>query len=757
MKKLFYVLILTFLISTLQSQTTSAFWVSIKDADVKPLGERTIIPQKYTISHLTDNSFRTLLFSSPNEKKVELKNSQTIVELPLPNGTIQKFRVVESPIMAPELAAKFPNIKTFNVQGVDDPSVFGKLDWNDFGFHAMIRKTSGDFYIDPYCRNNQSDYITYNTADFKKDPSKIVPESPVVITKKEKKKENFTKSEEKNLRTMICSGADLRTYRLAVACTGEYAMAATGLPTPSVSQILSCVVTSVNRVDGVYESEFAVKLSLVANETSILYADTATDPFTGNNNSGILLGESQTEIDNTIGDANYDMGHTFSTGGGGQAYLGCIFNSGTKASAITGSYYPVGDPYDIDYVAHEMGHQFNGNHSFTAVTGSCSGNQNASTEMEPGSGVEIMSYAGICGINDLAQHSIPYFHSVTFDEVMDFTTNGGGSNCPVITATGNHPPVVTGSTTHTIPNATPFILTGSATDPDNDVLTYQWEEYDLGNDNDWNSGAPPYFRSYTPTASPSRMFPKLEVVLSGHHTDTIGEYLPSTAQTLNFRLIARDNKVGGGGVCYAASQVILASSGPFAVTSPNTAGISWASGSSQTVTWNVNGSNTAAVSCSNVNILISVDGGLTFTTLLANTPNDGTQLVSVPTVTVTETTCRIKVESVGNIFFDICDYDFTITALSSNISALAGSNSVTIKLMPNPFTNEIQISISGLDKKEKTNLFVFDRIGKLVMTDVFMGKDELDQKYDLSFLSKGVYVIELSNTKQKSRTHLIKE
>ena len=757
MKKILYIFFIFIFINNLQAQDNSALWKPINESEIVVSAERTIIPKLYKTYHLIDHNLKTLLFSSPNEKNMALANSPVIIELPLPDGSIQQFRVVESPVMTPELAAQFPNIKTFNVKSTDGANFFGKLDWNDFGFHAMIRMPAGDIFIDPYCRNNVSDYISYYTADFKKDASKIIPEKSVIIPEKVKKKEDFSIGAEKKLRVMICAGENLRTFRLAVACTGEYAQAATGLSSPSVSQILSVVVTTVNRVDGVYETEVAVKLILVSNETSILYADENNDPFAGNDDASILIAESQTVIDNLIGDANYDIGHTFSTGGGGLAYLGCVCYSGIKASAITGGSNPVGDPYDIDYVAHEIGHQFSGNHTFTSNTGSCSGNANLNTEMEPGSGVTIMAYAGICDINNVALNSIAYFHSVSFDEIMEFTTNANGSICPVITSTGNNAPVVTGSATYTIPQSTPFILTGSATDINGDVLTYQWEENDLGLDNDWNSGAAPYFRSYAPVSSPSRMFPKLNVVLSGYYNDTIGEYLPSTPQTLKFIFTARDNKMGGGGICYASSQVIIASSGPFAVSSPNTTGIVWAENSSQTVTWSVNGTNLSPVSCSNVNILLSINGGLTFSTLLANTPNDGSQLIIVPIVGSTKSNCRIKVESIGNVFLDINDHDFTITSLISDIITFQTLNSIIVKFVPNPFTNEIQLSINGLDKKVKTNLIVYDVLGNVLMTDIFIGKDEIDQKYDLSLLSKGVYVIEVSNAKQKRVSRLVKQ
>lgn len=759
MKKILFLTSLIALTSSSFAQRGKTYWEASTESKIQSPGERTIIPEKYKTYHVSETEFKNMLFTAPKENEVSLRNSPLVIELPLPDGNMQKFRVVEAPIMAPELAAQFPDIKTFNVEGVDDPRANGKLDWTTFGFHGFIRKPSGDIFIDPYGRNTTSDYITYYAADFKKNPSDILPEVGILNANQKK---GVSENGENKVQAMICSGAKLRTYRLALACTGEYAVAATGKSSPTTNEILSVVTTSINRVDGIYETEVAVRLVLIGTETTILYGNASTDPFSGNNNANTLINESQSVITQKIGSANFDIGHTFSTGGGGLADLGCICVNSRKASGITGSSKPVGDPYDVDYVAHEMGHQFGGNHTFAAATGSCSGNGNSGTRVEPGSGVTIMAYAGICqATNDLAKNSIAYFHSISFDEIMQYSNVDDGNTCAVTTNTANHPPVVTtNATSFTVPYSTPFTLTGSATDQDGDSLTYSWEEVDNGAQGNWNSGNKPFFRSYPPVTSPSRTFPLPSVVLAGpsNYKTTIGEYLPSTKQTLNFRLTARDNKMGGGGVCYSSTQVLIESgAGPFAVTYPNATGITWAAGSTQTVTWDVNNTNASPVSCANVNILLSIDGGTTFTTVLANTPNDGTQAITVPSVPQTKTTCRIKVESVGNIFFDIDDNNFTITAAITGINDLSSVNTIGLQLIPNPAEDMVNISAYGLNKNMVTRLVVYDLLGNIVMNDQFIGKDQINQNYALTSLSKGVYIIELLNEEQKAISRLIKQ
>jgi hypothetical protein len=659
--------------------------------------------------------------------------------------------------MEDPLQMSFPEIRTYNVRGIDDKYASGKLDLTEFGFHGMIRSPNGDVFIDPFCKWNTLDYISYYTSDF------IKPFSERGVCEGVLANLDNNNGTAKTANTAaICAGANLKTYRIAVACTKEYAIAATGSATPTKAQTLAKVVTSINRVDGVYETEVAVKLVLVPTTTLVLFTSATGSGFTtaDNSNAGTLISKSQSVITATIGSANFDIGHTFSTGGGGLASLGCVCSANSKASGITGSPSPVGDPYDIDYVAHEVGHQFAGNHTFNGNGGSCAGNRNAATSMEPGSGVSIMAYAGICSPQDLASNSIAYFHGVSYDEITNFINTGGGNSCDVMTTTGNSAPSVTASANYTVPKSTPFSLTGAASDPNGDALTYQWEEMDAGAAaGNWNSGTKPFFRSYVPVTTPTRLFPRLASIIAGTYTTVAGEYLPSTAQTLKFRLTARDNKMGGGGVCAAQTTITVnGTAGPFAVTSQSTTAISYPSGSTQLVTWSVNGTNLAPINCANVNIYVSVDNGNTFTLSIANTPNDGTENIVLPIVPVTKTSCRIKVESIGNVFFDINKKMFTITATVTGLNQFANSNNFNIQLYPNPFSSSVKVDISAISSLDgnKTLLNVYDILGNIVKTENIKLTENFSKVFDFSYLANGSYIVEVTDGKQKSVTRLIK-
>ncbi len=474
----------------------------------------------------------------------------------------------------------------------------------------------------------------------------------------------------------VSNGGTMRTYRLALAATGEY----TAFTGGTKATALAAQVVSMNRVNAVYERDLAIHMNIVANNDLIVYTDATTDPYT-NNSGSTMLGQNASNLNSVIGTANYDIGHVFSTGGGGVANLNGPCGS-NKARGVTGSSSPVGDGFDIDYVAHEMGHQFGAQHTFNGTTSSCGGgNRSGPSALEPGSGITIMGYAGICGAEDLAMHSIDTFAVKSLEQIVAFREAGG--SCGVVTATGNTPPTVTSQSTRTIPYGTPFSLTATGSDVNGDTLTYDWQEYDFGAaapPNDETDGqARPIFRSYVPTAGGTRFFPSLTYILNNANTPPAtyncgrvaacltGEVLPTITRTMVFQVVVRDNRANGGGINTATSQVVVSSlSGPFQVTAPNTA-VSVSGNSSMNVTWAVNNTTAPPVSAANVDILLSTDGGLTYPTVLASaTPNDGSQSITIPNVSTS--TARIKIQGTGNIFFDVSDANFTITAANVAVS-----------------------------------------------------------------------------------------
>ena len=641
---------------------------------------RSIIPNKYRSFTLDKKALQNLLNKAPTEFKYAPVDNSLVMTLPMPDGTFARFLIEEAPIFEPALAAKHPEIKTYRGKGIDDPTATARFDFTPQGFHSMILSTGGTILVDPYSVGDTDNYISYAKSDVDEKNAFVCDVKDETFVDSAFNYSKFTP--EINVSS---SGATLRTYRLAIAATAEYTnrFRQTGdTDAQAKERALAAMTTTMNRVNGVYEKELAIRMVLVANQDSIIYTDAETDPYT-NTSGSTMLGQNQTNLDTVIGTANYDIGHVFSTGGGGIASVGVPCGSG-KARGVTGLSNPVGDFFAIDYVAHEMGHQWGASHTFNGTVGSCSSNRSTNSAYEPGSGVTIMAYAGICGNQNLATQSIDTFHVKSLEVIANYSQNGNGSSCAVQTATGNIPPTVSAPASFNIPKGTPFALTASATDANGDSVTYDWQQYDLGASttavpNDDSDGqARPLFRTYLPTVSGTRSFPSMKYVLGNANVPLsttgnllTGEILPGITRTMNFQVIARDNRANGGGFSTAMTTVnVDGNSGPFVITAPNS-GVSWSGNSSQTITWNAANTTNAPVSAASVRISLSTDGGQTFPTVLAaSTPNDGTEAVIIPSVLTTQ--ARIKVEAVGNIFFDVSDANFSITSTPAASVSIAG-------------------------------------------------------------------------------------
>ena len=627
------------------AQQKNSVWKTTTQRNKPLLESRLELPNR-TLLDLDINVLKATLVSSP-ERGANMKTSNVVLTLPNADGQMENFKVFENSNMDPALAARYPEIKSYIGIGIDNPTLTAYFSVSPLGFKSMVLGADRSaVFIEPFSQDLTT-YSVYRKAD--KAQSLSTFECSVI-------QEINTQVDQ----TMARPNADdalLRTFRLAMSVTGEYTAYFGG----TKALALAAINNSMTRVNGVFEKDFSARMVLIANNDLVIYTAAATDPYSAASGMASWNSQLQSTLTSVIGEANYDVGHLFgATGGGGNAgCIGCICVNGQKGSGYTSPAdgIPAGDNFDIDYVAHELGHQFGGNHTFTT------GNEGTGVHMEPGSGSTIMGYAGITTL-DVQPHSDAYFHAISIQQI---TNNIKAKTCSVNTATGNAIPTANAGLDYTVPKSTPFMLTATATDADGDALTYNWEQMD----SQTTTAAPSAtkttgvnFRSYNATTSPTRYFPRMASVLTGA-TTTAGseltvEALPSVARTLNFRVTVRDNKAGGSG--NNSDDVIVtvnATAGPFSVSAPNTA-VSYVGGSSQTVTWVVGGTTANGVNCANVDILLSTDAGATWSTLLAATPNDGTQAVTIPNTP--GTTNRIMVKGTNHIFFDVSNTNFTITS-----------------------------------------------------------------------------------------------
>ncbi|WP_073289937.1 reprolysin-like metallopeptidase [Chryseobacterium polytrichastri] len=609
------------------------------------------------------NGLKSILAKAPKRLAVGEK-SMIIISFPNSEGRMENFKVKENSNFDPQLAAKYPDIKSYVGEGLGDSNSTVYFSISQLGLSSMeIYGDKSAVFIEPYTKD-LSTYVVYRKSDKKDDLNKF--ECSVIDVAQKGVANTNNLAARPN-----ADDAKLRTFRLALSSTGEYTTYFGG----TKANALAAMNNTMTRVNGVFEKDFAARMVLIANNDAVIYTNASTDPYSAASGMSSWNSQLQSTLTSVIGEANYDIGHLFgASGGGGNAgCIGCVCTNGSKGSGYTSpaDAIPSGDNFDIDYVAHEMGHQFGGNHTFSHT------NEGTGVNVEPGSGSTIMGYAGITA-QDVQPHSDSFFHAVSIQQI---TNNIKAKTCPVSTSTGNSIPTANAGLDYTIPKGTPFVLTGTGTDANGDSLTYIWEQMDSASSSQTGASSAasatkatgPNFRSWTPQTTPVRYFPRMASVLTGA-TTTAGseitvEALSTVARTLNFRFTVRDNRAGGGGNnSDDAIVTVNGTAGPFTVSSQNSA-IAYTGGSSQTVTWNVAGTTANGVNAANVDILWSTDSGNTWTTLLAGTPNDGTQPVTIPNSATT--TGRIMVKGSNHIFFDVNNANITVNAGSGIIDTTA--------------------------------------------------------------------------------------
>jgi subtilisin-like proprotein convertase family protein len=695
MKKL--LLLIFFAVFSVNAQ--NSLWRKIDNVESTAIKlPRDSNPREFLLYSLDVDALKNQLQNAPNRNFTQ--NSDVIIQFPNSDGKMQSYTIFEAPVMESEISAAHPDMKSYVGKGIDDKTATMRFSVTLFGLHTMTLSGNGADYIDPYTKDLKN-YIVYNKSQMVR--SRIHTCSFDDVNPQDRINE-LDNIDENLLNNFRADNSLFKTYRLAMACTIEYAayhVNAAGLNSGTLAQkkaaVLAAMNVTVTRVNSVYERDFSITLVIINGNEAII--NITSDTLDNNNTNNALLFQIQAYIDSLIPTSDYDIGHVVSTGGGGVASLQSPCSS-IKAQGVTGLPSPVGDDYDIDFVAHEMGHQFGCNHTFNGSTGNCAGNATTTSAFEPGSGTTIMAYAGICAPQDVQPHSDAYFHARSILQAGNFI-NGNG-NCAVAVPNGNTPPTVEAGQNYTIPYGTAFVLDGVASDADNDALTYCWEQYNFnagftGPASPTNT-AGANFRSFNPTVSSKRYFPVLTSVIANNLIPT-WEVVPSVARTMTFSLVVRDNRSPNGGQTGRDTMTLtLANTGPFKVTSQSTT-TGWPQNSSQTITWDVAGTDANGINTAFVNIKLSTDGGLTYPiTLAANTPNDGSEVITVPNL-VTQT-ARVMVEAVDNVYYALNAKNINIgyevvnlcTTYGSSIAPFNltdGTNTYTVKTINVPTAGTI--------------------------------------------------------------------
>ena len=618
-----------------------------------------------------------ILKAAPREFTQEAKNITTTVSIPFPDGTFQQFRVEESPVIKQPLESAGSETHTYKGIGIDDPTATIRFETAFDGFHAMVRSAAGVFYIDPTSKEapqeNKGPYLSYFSGARPGPPRKLHCEVSGERAKRDLERNAARRGsvpQPATTQELATAPSILRVYRLALAANSYYVDAVydKNLPASRFDQAAAAMTRTVNRVNEIYESEHGIQLIFVDNEAKLIYTDANSDPYRAvNSDATAALAVNQKNLDLVLGNSNYDIGHLFTTQTQGLASVGSVCNENYKAQGVTGISNPTGDAFDVDYVSHEMGHQFGANHTFNSTSGACKGNRFQYTAFEPGSGSTIMGYAGpgLCDPYSVQDHSDAYFHIASLIEIQAYikdTTPGSGGSCPTLKPLSFAPPSAVVLRAYTIPKDTPFVLSANSASAD---YILSWEEFDLGdpappdNENGPNATVHPLFRSRSPGHTAVRYFPDFPNLMAAQGSSDLGEALPMLDQVMKFRLIARNNH---GSFAYSEMNVrVDADSGPFRII-PTSNGKTWQKGSVHNIKWDVANSDSSPVRCTRLVLQLVVDEDQSkIVTLAQGVPNSGSYALTIPDSTPITNRARLILKSEDNVFLAVSPFEVQIT------------------------------------------------------------------------------------------------
>ncbi|WP_294292381.1 reprolysin-like metallopeptidase [uncultured Chryseobacterium sp.] len=603
-----------------------------------------------------------------------------IISLPTAEGKVEKFAVYSNPVMEKSMADRY-GLGSYVGVGIDDPSKYLRFSTAPTEIQSMIIKDGVFQFIEPISNDKKTYGVFYKTKRTESD-------NGFECTTDEKNSKDIKMLEDYGRKKLSHVGitsrpatTKYRTYRLALSTTGEYTKKFD--PSGGTTNTVTQMNATMTRVNGVFEKEFGIKL-IIQDLPNIIYTDPATDPYTGNLNLQL-----QQTLTSQVGNANYDMGHVFNAAGGngnaGSIGSTCVnpatSNSLAKGSAFTQNTTPTGDLFDIDYVAHEMGHQLGANHTFSHVS------EGSGVNVEPGGGTTIMGYAGITGDNVQA-NTDAYFHYVSINQILnslDSKTTCGTSQ----TITNNTAPVIAPLTSYTIPKGTAYYLEASAVDTD--PIKYSWEQYDsvdsynsISGDSGWGYNAQgSVARSFFGTTSGRRYFPSLSSVMAGNLTDKVKwetvSYIP---RTLNYAVTVRDENTVRPLLVSSETTLTVGNDGPFKFSGLTTSTVLY-NNAPNTITWDVANTNAAPYNASAVKIEYTTDltNGSTWTQLVASTPNTGSYTVQMPSGLTGAV--KLRISAVGNVFYAVSPQISVGTAPTSSTAAPTGVSALSSEIFKN--------------------------------------------------------------------------
>ena len=619
----------------------------IQETDWQDYEKRTIAEDDIFLNQ-TPHAFLLQQISISNFQK-KLRSQAANIWLPEPDGSHSEYHIVPTKVVSDEVAHHY-TINTFRGYKVSDPEVIIACDISSQGFHSTVFDGPETFYIEPYSKSDRTIHVSY----YKKD----IPNSKLICGAHDHAAQQIEQvsTPRKNI-----SINEKLTFRLALVASGEYAQAFGGTPY-DVTNVLNSLAAGANILNAIYLRDIGIEF-ILASDPDLVFPDPNTDPFDLTNQNQ-LLDDCQEVCATTLGVNTYDLGHLVIWDiVGGLAAFGVVCDDNRKGFGFSG-FSSTFTTLWVDYVSHEIGHQFDARHNFAADE--CQQSVR-NFRYEPGEGSSIMSYANVCGPPvQYATGSDPFFHYASIARIREFIS--ADTDCGQV-APGANPssPVANANSSIIIPRQTPFVLVGQGTD-DNDTLglSFSWDQFDPGGLAttglpDCTSTVDPLFRFRPPTAAPFRSFPEYAEVLNGNNNNVDFEKLPCINRDMVFSFTVRDNNVDFGRVEHDTMVVSVVNTGPFQISSPN-GGETYDGSTPVDIMWD---ENRTSSHCPAIDVLVSTDAGLTYEIVASNIPNTGAATIIMPNVGTSAARMLIRCTGSGGFnefstFYDVTDTTFTI-------------------------------------------------------------------------------------------------
>jgi hypothetical protein len=309
--KSFYLLIALFL--SLNYATAQSFFEPVEASSTSLILSSSApadMPVTFNAYRVNTAGLSSIIATAPQEAELSANTAATIIDIPLPDGTMESFSIWNIQTLDAVLYKKYQEIRTFSGQSLRQPGMTLRGTITVRGLSLMILLPDmGAAYVEPidpaqpdlcmaYDRNAIPIESVRAARAGLRPPLEAKVAPPAIAT-----------ATPATPRGPVLAPVRLRTLRFAVACTGEFAQDHGG----TRQSALAAIVDYSNRLSAIFERDMAIRFVLVAENELLINLDGATDPYPGPDPTS-NAGPNALIVNSRLGEEKYDIGHVLMRG-----------------------------------------------------------------------------------------------------------------------------------------------------------------------------------------------------------------------------------------------------------------------------------------------------------------------------------------------------------------------------------------------------------------------------------------------------------